>query len=501
MRGGNIIVNLEKDQRKSIFASSLDNLTVRFVKLLRSPALYVFLLLVSVGLAYGIAVFGIIFGLIFLGVIIGLPVIIYSITNHKFGIVVLLIISFFLQGINRFMPGVPLGILLDTFLAVMMLGLIIKKWRNNDYTLASNMISYVVWIWIIYNFAEFFNPMGSKQAWLLVIRGMALLLGYYFIILSALDKISFAKVLINIWIAFSLLGAAYGLFQEFHGLFPAEKAWVMADDFRFDLIFNWGRYRIFSFFNDPTVFGVLMAYTGLFCITLIAGPFSLRYKIYLAVCAGAMLLAMVYAGTRTAYVMIPAGLAFYALLTMQKRALTIGAIIGVAGMIIIFSDIRSLGPFLNTNNLERIRSAFKPSEDPSFQVRERSQAFIKPFIQSHPMGGGLGSVGIWGRRFTPGSPIANFAPDSGYVRVAVELGWIGLIIYCLLFVAILVVGIHNYYKIRDPVLKAYMAGILAVVYSLVVANYPQEVLIQVPTVLIFYVIMALVVKLKDLDAK
>src|SRR5690606_36158927 len=123
------------------------------------------------------------------------------------------------------------------------------------------------------------------------------------------------------------------------------------------------------------------------------------YKIYLALSAGVMLLAMVYAGTRTAFAMLPAGFIFYALLTFQKKTLAFTAAFMLIGSLIIFSDIRSLGPFLSTNSLNRIRSTFSPSEDPSFQVRERSQAFIKPFIQSHPIGAGLGSIGIWGARF------------------------------------------------------------------------------------------------------
>ena len=44
---------------------------------------------------------------------------------------------------------------------------------------------------------------------------------------------------------------------------------------------------------------------------------------------------------------------------------------------------------------------------------------------SFPIGGGLGSTGVWGQRFTPGSFLAMFAPDSGLIRVAVELGWVG----------------------------------------------------------------------------
>jgi putative inorganic carbon (HCO3(-)) transporter len=467
--------------------------------ILHSPLIYVVLLFLSVGIGFSFSLFGPTFGFLIIGMTIGIPTVLYSMVNLKFGIVVLLIISFFLQGFNRFVSGVPLGIVLDIFLVVMLIGLMIRKWQAGDYTLARNPISYVVWAWIIYNVLEFFNPIASTQAWIFVIRGIAILMIFYFIILYAIDGVAYFKVLLNMWIVLSLICGLYGLFQEFNGMLPFEKSWIAADEFRYKLIFNWGRYRIFSFLNDPTVFGVLMSFSGLLCVTLLTGPFNILYKIFLSFCAVVMLLAMVYAGTRTAYAMLPAGFIFYALLTFQTRTLAFAGFGLAVGAFIIFSGIRSVGPFLSTNSLERIRSTFSPSEDPSFQVRERSQAFIKPFIQSHPFGAGLGSIGIWGQRFNPGSALAEFAPDSGYVRVAVELGWAGLLLYCIFFTVILSVGIRNYYRMRSPELKAYMAALVAVVFAIVIGNYPQQVLIQVPTVLIFYAIMAMIVRLRELD--
>ena len=494
----NYILRLAKDERGSLFQSRMGHIHQGFLKFLRSPAMYVFVLLVSVGLAFGIALFGLEFGIIFIGVVLGVPAVLYSIGNLKFGIVCLILVSYSL-GVKKFYEDIPMGVALDVFLSAMLFGLVLDKWRKHDFTVSGNPISSVVWLWIIYNLLEFFNPSASREAWIYVIRGIALLMTFYFIVLHAVDNLNVVKVLINLWIVLTLIGALYGLFQEFHGLLQIEKDWVAADDFRYNLIFTWGRYRIFSFFSDPTLFGVLMAYTGLFCITLLSGPFKFWYKVFLTFCAGVMLLAMVYAGTRTAYAMIPAGLLFFVLVTLQKRAMLICGVIGAIGAGIIFSDIRSLGPFLGQSSLERIRSAFNPSDDPSFQVRERSQTFIKPFIQSHPFGAGLGSVGGWGDRFTPNSALAKFAPDSGYRRVAVELGWVGLMVYCIFFAVTLKVGVKNYYGMKDPLLKSYMAGLLAVVFSIVVANYTQEVLIQIPTILIFYIIMALIVKLKKLD--
>lgn len=463
-----------------------------------SSIVYVLLLALSLGLAFGLSIWGPTFGAVFLATIVGIPVSIFSMVNLRFGIICLLIFSYFL-GFNRFIKDVPLGVAMDILLGMMLIGLLVDKWKKHDYSIAGSPISVVVWLWIIYNVLEFFNPMASREVWIYVIRGIALLMMFYFIVLHAADNLKFIQKVINVWLVLTLIGALYGLFQEFHGLTEAEKSWVARDEFRYNLIFNWGRYRIFSFFTDPTIFGILMAYTGIFCIALLPGPFRFWYKIFLASCALIMLLAMVYAGTRTAYAMIPAGLLFFALLTLQRRTLIISGIIGLMGAIIIFSDVRSIGPFLSTNNLERIRSAFKPSEDPSFKVREKSQAFIKPFIQSHPFGAGLGSIGIWSARFTPNSPLAKFAPDSGYVRVAVELGWIGLIVYCGFFAVVLIIGIRNYYRMTNPLLKTYLAALLGVVFSLVVANYPQEALIQAPTILIFYIIMAFIVKLKKLD--
>jgi hypothetical protein len=494
------MLDLANDKHTSVYESGSSRFQQHIKRIFKSPLIYVILLLVSVGLAFGVSNFGLVFGFAFLAVVIGAPMVIYSMVNLKFGVLFLLVFSYFL-GFGRFLNGIPLGIAMDVILSAMLLGLLVEKWKQNDYSVASNAISYIVWIWIIYNFLQFFNPMASRQVWIYVIRGIALLMMYYFIVLHATDSVKFVKTLINFWLVLTLIGAIYGLVQEFGGLTQAEKAWVARDEFRFNLIFNWGRYRIFSFFTDPTVFGILMAYTGLFCIALLPGPFKLWYKIFLGISAIIMLLAMVYAGTRTAYAMVPAGLLFFALVTLQKRTLIICGVMGAIGATIIFSDIRSVGPFLSTSNLERIRSAFKPSEDPSFNVREKSQAFIKPFIQSHPFGAGLGSIGIWSARFTPNSPLADFAPDSGYVRVAVELGWLGMIIYCLFFIIILGVGIRNYYRMRDPLLKTYLAAILGVIFSIVVANYPQEALIQAPTILIFYIMMALIVQLKKLDEK
>ena len=85
-------------------------------------------------------------------------------------------------------------------------------------------------------------------------------------------------------------------------------------------------------------------------------------------------------------------------------------------------------------------------------------------------------LGYGGERFAPNSYLAKFPPDSGYVRgVAVgEMGWIGLLIYCIFNFVILYMGIRYFYLIKDPELKTYCLAMILIIFSFYIGNYPQQ---------------------------
>jgi hypothetical protein len=68
----------------------------------------------------------------------------------------------------------------------------------------------------------------------------------------------------------------------------------------------------------------------------------------------------------------------------------------------------------------------------------------------------------------------------------------------LLFIS-LKTGIYYYYRCKDPEIKVYYLAILSVVFLLVLASYPQEAITLLPNSVIFYVCLAMVVRLKDFD--
>jgi putative inorganic carbon (HCO3(-)) transporter len=252
--------------------------------------------------------------------------------------------------------------------------------------------------------------------------------------------------------------------------------------------------RKFGIFGDPVTFAYNMAAAAALCIALLFGPYKTYKKVILASMAAFFLLTMVFSGTRGAFPLVPAALGLLAILKFNKRILVFACVFAVLFVGLIFLPT-------SNQNILRFQTAFRPNEDASYKARKMNQARIKPFIQTHPLGGGLGATGMWGQRFSPGSMLANFPPDSGFVRVAVELGTIGILLVCLMIFIALKTGINNYYLIKDPELKTFCMGMVMVIFVFNIGNYPQEAIAQYPSNIIFFLCVALINVLKRLDDK
>jgi putative inorganic carbon (hco3(-)) transporter len=428
-------------------------------------------------------------------IVFGIPFVVLAFLNLKAGVVIAIVLSYFLLGTKRIIGDVPLGLALDGLIFLMFFSLLAQLVYKGGWNFAGNRISFAILIWIIYNLMEAINPSAaSVEAWAYTVRSMAGLMVLYFIVLYALDTLKYTKFLIKLWLVLCTLAAIHGLNQEYFGFLPFEHQWVYSDPERFALLFQMGRFRKFSFLSDAMIFGFVMAYTAVLCFVLAGGPVKPYQRIMLLVAGGMMTLSMVYSGTRAAYVLLPVGGIFYTIITL-KRNIIIFSIVGL-----IFGAIFINIPTGNVNII-RIQSAFKPGEDASYNTRKRNQKMIQPFLWSHPMGGGMGSTGDWGERFSPGSFLSKFPPDSGYMRIVVEMGPIGLAIYLFLLFTVLMEGVKNYFAMNDPKLKNLLLGILCVTFALLVANFPQEATGQIPTSLWLYVMFAIICKIKDFDGK
>ncbi len=454
-----------------------------------------FLSLLGIGLPFAFVLSGLElkFGLLAFLMLIGVPLIGFVLFNLTLGVGLILFIALMVPFAAKFVNA-PIGTLLDLLIFISMASILLRQLKERDWSFAKGPIAAIILVWLYYNILQVLNPGAeSRMAWIYTVRTVAIQLLIFFIASYAFDSKKKIFTILK-WIGIICSASAfYGLKQQFFGLSVREKAWIYESKERFELYYNWGRLRIPSFMFDPTTFGIMMACFGVFCIVLIIkSPAGKWAKVGLGILAASSLTAMAFTGTRTAYVLVPIGIFCLAGLNFSMKTMIYLGVFMILGAGFI---LKSSG----SGTVYRIQSAFKPSDDESMQTRLKNQKFIQPYIQTHPLGGGLGSCGEWGKRFNPDSMLAKFPHDSSYVRMAVELGWIGLLLYCAFHFIVIRTGLYYYVRVEDPWIKAIYTAILCWMFMLMCACYTQEAILQLPMNQVYNVFLAVLVTLKNFD--
>ncbi|ASU33859.1 O-antigen ligase family protein [Mucilaginibacter xinganensis] len=451
------------------------------------PVVLIFLLLSSLAASYLIAKQGMVIGILMLILIVGIPLVYAAVSYPKLGIILFITTSFFINFLSRPLPDdIPLGVVMDALTGILILGFFVKQKNEKRWDYFKDPISYFILAWLIYNLFEVINPAAaSVLAWVFTVRTVAVLMLLYYVFVFQIRSKDYIKTLFKLLLILEFIGALSAFQQENIGFFPFETRWLNADPLRVSLLFINGHMRKFGIFSDPVVFAYNMVAASLLCLSLLFTNIRTYKKAILVGLMCFYLTVMLYSGTRASYVLIPAAVGMLAILKFNKKILVF--VIG-AGFILAFL----IKVPTSNASLVRFQTAFNPSKDASFNVRAENQRRIKPYILSHPIGGGLGSVGVWGQRFAPNSYLAKFPPDSGYVRVAVEMGWVGLLLFCVFNFVVLQRGIYYYYIIKDPELKTYCMAMVLIIFTLDIGNYPQQAFVQYPTNILFYLAMAII---------
>jgi len=433
------------------------------------------------------------------GFIFGFAVVIVCMLNTEAGLYINIVYSFFAFHFSRFLfnDNFPVGVASDVLVLATFLSLVIRRIDFKKSFTQFTQRSAVIWILILFLYLaiELFNPNGHSIAgWYQTFRKMLGAVLVLFIAFNVfVDYRSIRKFLTVLFILCTITGI-YGCIQQWHGLFNFEIAWAMADENRFGLIFINGDYRKFSTMSDPTAYGVLMAACSVLFIIIAANQKNVRQKIILITGSIFMILGMAYSGTRTANAMVVGGFVIYILLTLHKKNTQLFAVIGA----IVFAALMYV-PIYDNATLNRFRTTFMGSNDASYQVREQNRAFIQPYIYAHPFGGGLCTTGGGGLRFNPNHYLAGFPPDSGYLQKALETGYIGLAIICMLYFAILKSGVNGYFHSRNKYYKILYAACTASIFTFYIAEFSQEAIGQITDLVVYYPLIALVIKLRYLE--
>lgn len=396
---------------------------------------------------------------------------------------------FFLLACSFFLPflikafglfDIPVGNALQALCIIILLTLTLNKRIGGIKTFPGILLS----IWVGFLILELANPIAtSRIAGIAALRGLMPLICSFFITYSSIESKKDAYVFLTGWFILSVLAGLYGLYQEFFGLPGFDFAWATFDPELYGALFTWGRLRKFSFFFSPSEFGMIMS------LASIAGLITALYvsKNYLKVlgwitfviCAWAMM----YTGSRTAMIMMPVGLIVFALIALDKKALVMVVVMMFGGAALMIKGASSGALYV-------MATAFSGTDDPSMNVRIRNQAIIRSYIRENPIGFGLGSNSYLGQKYSPHTFVGNFPPDSEYVKIAIETGWFGLLLFCSMMALFFGYGVKVYFRTRDPEWRIIVTVCLVVFFMMIVGLYPQETFFisQVMSIIIFAVI-------------
>jgi hypothetical protein len=397
-------------------------------------------------------------------------------------------LNFVIIGIGRYVKGLPLGFAIDGILVLTYLALFMNQFKTRiDWTPAKRDITFLSILWLGYSIFELVNPEArSIQAWISG-RGIAfypfLFIPLTFIFIKNENRLSY---FFYIWAVFSILATLKGIMQMTLGVDGAEQEWLNEGSYKTHVLF--GKLRVFSFYSDAGQFGANQGYTGVvFLIYAMSQQKKLR-KIFFIFVGLLGIYGMVISGTRGALSVPIVGFMTYFVLSKNVKVI----IIGVAFLAIVFIFFKYTTIAQGNAQVRRMRTAFDPN-DASLQVRLDNQKILKNYLASRPFGGGIGHGGTKAQKYLPNAFLSNVATDSWYVLIWVEQGIVGLMLHLgILFYVMIKASLRVMFKIRDPMLKFKMASLIAGMSGIMIASYGNAVLGQMPTALLIYATMAIV---------
>src|SRR5580704_10849249 len=457
---------------------------------------YLFLFVLGIGLVYGIWAFGNITAPVVLAVFGGLLLCIATFKNPNFGFYFLLAFSSITITIDRLAdPPLPSGTLVEIYTYFILLCLLLKYdlKKNINLKFWTHPVTIVLYILFAYYMMELFNPeMISPVGWFSFFRKQLSYFVFYLICYGLLDSKAKIIYFVRFIIVLSSILALYACKQQWFGYARFELAWIGTGN-GYTLLFQGGMLRKFSVFSDPATSGILFASIAILCLILLVRSNSKKEKIWLGIAMLINLLGYSYSGTRTATLMIISGILLYCISTIFERRTVIFMLYAA----IIFTGLMIL-PFHNAIT-NRIRSTFEGTNDASAAVRDYDRHEVQPYIQAHPIGGGIFTSGGEGNKYNKGHYLEYLQADSGYLKILAEQGPVGFAILLIFYFVFMRFGYHYFFRTTDPEIRTYYIGLLVMMFTLLVAQYAQMAISQYPVVLYFYATLFIFIKLAEFD--
>lgn len=409
-------------------------------------------------------------------------VLLAGVQNPMVSFVLYCIITCYFQALYRYTQIEGLSVMLSICLAICLLSIIMNKASrrqtfNMEWKNAFNVLSIGYFVWVIFmmleNFASYVKPHNLSAT---VVTYITLPLSYLLccLLLNTPKKLRWTLILLGIYVVTAALKL---LWQKRRGWDSVEIQFIYGGNNT--VILGDGTVRYFSFFSDPGNFGGTM---GLLFSAFIIPGFVLRRVWLRLFCLFVAILAMVgviMSGTRGAIVIPFVAVAMFVLLSKNATAIVTSLVAGI--LTFCFFYFTNIGD--DNSFIRRVRTAFRPNEDASYNVRLDNQKRIAYYLTDKPFGLGSGHV-VDTKQLMDLEE--DFIPtDSALVDIWVANGIVGLCVF-LVFMGIVILRCCYVllFKVRCLELRYVLSGLLGAVCGLLVNAYVGRTMNFVPSTLL-----------------
>ena len=237
-----------------------------------------------------------------------------------------------------------------------------------------------------------------------------------------------------------------------------------------------GKLRVFSYYSDAGQFGSSQAMVALMCGILALGPFPMTKRIWFGTAALITFIGFAISGTRGALAVPAAGAVIFLIASKNFKILAIGfLVIGLA-----FYTLKYTFAFQSIEQVNRMRTAMDPN-NPSLLVRLKNQRTFGKYLSTRPLGGGVGTAGFWGARFSPNTLLAQTATDSWYVKIWAETGVVGVSLHLFVLGYIMGKGASVIWRLKNQILRYKAMAMYASIGGVLLSSYGNQVFGQMPT--------------------
>lgn len=408
-------------------------------------------------------------------------ILIYGLQTPRFGYLLYATYAYYFMVIMRYSRKEGLSVGLDILLVYIFISILfisIRKKSDIKLSNAINVLTVTYIVWILFILVQLVNPGIHSEGITAGIRNWIVgTLVLYLISCLLLDSPKMLKRGLIVWGIFTITAFLKLLYQRYVGFDYAEKIWLINGG-AVTHILNSG-IRYFSFFSDAGNFGPHM---GIITIVYSIVGFHTRQKwlawFYRSI-ALMGLIGLLMSGTRGAIIVPLGGIALYCLLCKSVKVMMISAITGL--FLFAFFSFTNIG---NGNSfIRRMRTAFQPTQDASYNVRIENRKQIAEYLKTLPLGVGLEEdiPKLWPAK--DGSYIeGNLPPDSYYVSIWIQTGIVGLVLQLIIYGIIL---LRCYYivmfRIQNRELMHTLAALTCGTFGMWLNGYVGEGMGQPPT--------------------